>query len=178
MRFSRSAVVVAASFGTSCALIIGADFSDKTVREAADGSLDGSPGDGAFGEGNGGVDSSNPGRVTSGAMECDLDAGQVCCLGTTEGGRACTDGNCSGPIMRCDETEDCPSKMVCCASFFFNGVGTDCWSFCPGLGSNPPTARACRRNEECDGATCASFPCQGVPISTCGGDGRMLPQCK
>jgi hypothetical protein len=53
-------------------------------------------------------------RIACGASDCSSPG---CCTGTA--GSSCVDiaagGTCSGLLIQCDDTDDCPASQVCCA---------------------------------------------------------------
>lgn len=117
---------------------------------------------------------SNPGKVTCGADECDLSAGQECCdtvtldAGKQACGAAASGSFCPlGAPQACDEKADCANGNVCCIEFLTQGIGAGCRSTCI---SGAERYQACKTDAECEPGTgpCALHACRsGQTVRTC-----------
>jgi hypothetical protein len=139
--------------------------------------------DDASASSSGATPTSNPGKLTCGAAECDAGGGGggggvVCC--ERDAGPVCTfSNNCNGNRYRisCDEPGDCSVgtfRRKCCLRFD-NGVADS--QQCSGGGGGPGGGNTCGNNgveicktaEDCgDAGVCNLKRCGGRELFVCG----------
>ncbi len=117
---------------------------------------------------------SNPGKVTCGAAECDLDAGQECCdtvtndAGVQKCGFSGAGSFCMlGAPEACDEKADCTGANICCMQFLPLGIETSCLPTCI---TGAERYQACKTSAECESGTgpCATYTCKnGETVQSC-----------
>jgi hypothetical protein len=117
---------------------------------------------------------SNPNLVTCGSTECSRPD-QICCVRYADAGpvRSCVGGadfyRCeTGMPVACDEAADCPPGLVCCLSYWGNGLTM---AGCAGQCSASEMT-ACKAGTPCPTGSCAVRTCTSagsppVLVSTC-----------
>jgi hypothetical protein len=113
----------------------------------------------------------NPGIVTCGGLQCEVDLGGLCCAGPgVAGGGDCFDAGISCPPgtgqILCNEKADCESDQFCCASPPSSGgyLTASCEASCTGA-----QIQLCRTNGECPGDECVIQKCpDGLVYEACG----------
>ena len=125
------------------------------------------------GEGSGGL-TSDPGRVSYGAVTCPAGAGAGCCLPLIGDPLSIDAGTCvnsqhacGSPLgtFECDEAADCPVGTVCCYQWGSGAfiVHSRCVTSCPA-----GEVQACRTNAECVASgACKLRTCGSVDLATC-----------
>lgn len=113
-----------------------------------------------------GAPSSNPGKITCGALECAA-SGEFCCVTIADGGVAyscaSSGGACSSGIeRRCDERADCTNGDVCCYEDVGGGLRADCRGDCNGR------YQGCKATSECVSGSCTERSCAGFTVGACG----------
>lgn len=121
----------------------------------------GSPG--SAGEPAGGASHDAP--ITCGAEICD-GSSQQCCA--TLGGIACLPqaALCSGAVLSCGSSTDCPGNQVCCLSLLGDtGTGSECRNNCPASGS-ALERQLCSSDAECRGPRRCRDTVLGIRVCT------------
>ena len=136
-----------ASGGTSS---IGGKATGGT-RPIGDGGMSaGGVGTAGTGQGGSSVAGSSPGpSMTCGPMTCDT-ALEQCCAGFSGFGCIPKSDECSGAVLSCTNSDDCPGSTVCCLKVIEAevGSGSQCKAACLGMG--PQRERQlCQSNDEC-----------------------------
>src|SRR5579864_8490223 len=140
--------------------------SGSSGTSGSSGSSGGDAGDGGDGasSSSGGLGSSNPGKVTCGAEECDasFSGGSYCCI--DDAGKKCDDqfGQCdrNGVLLFCDEPADCDPNHRCCLQFGGAGANIAGCHGNPGPCS-PGNLALCKASGDCDGGPCKPVTCAG-----------------
>jgi hypothetical protein len=119
----------------------------------------------------GGVASGVPDEVACGASACDVNAGEICCVPTSQmGAPFCHAGSmCPGSEaeMACDGPEDCNGNRDCCGVFsLFDGgyQSVDCQNNCDAQDE----FILCTTQADCsNGGTCQSSAYLPPNVNTC-----------
>ena len=137
------------------------------------GAIDGSTIDGGSGD---------PGKIACGALVCDTHNNEYCCMESPTLG-TCRDKSakslCTGFVMECDDSTDCPAAMrICCLrpQGAVSNASAGCQSTCI---QNAETYQLCRVAAECEydnDAGCVAETCGGRALRTCGA--IYPPSCK
>jgi hypothetical protein len=116
--------------------------------------------------------SSNPGKLTCGATECDLATADTYCCLRAVGDAGCETANnaCNGGAkLNCDEPADCPNanENVCCMRAGGAGGGAVASSQCADACNNGFVL--CKTAADCgDAGACNEKTCFGAKVSVCG----------